>query len=137
FYHAAAARPPESPPGGTYRARAATVSHCYNGYPRSRPAATGRPHHRRRCFTRHHLQSAGYGRCARRPARLWRSLTRERSPAALARKFEHAAVFYRNTDEYLDAVLGFVGGGLERADPVFVAVPGPTVGLLREHLDSQ
>ena len=30
---------------------------------------------------------------------------RERSPAALARKFEHAAVFYRNTDEYLDAVL--------------------------------
>jgi anti-sigma regulatory factor (Ser/Thr protein kinase) len=56
---------------------------------------------------------------------------------ALARKFEHAAVFYRNTDEYLDAVLGFVGGGLERADPVFVAVPGPKVGLLREHLDGQ
>src|SRR5215831_19573906 len=61
---------------------------------------------------------------------------RDRAPA-LARKFEHAAVFYRNTDEYLDAVLGFVGGGLERADPVLVAVPGPKVGLLREHLAGQ
>jgi anti-sigma regulatory factor (Ser/Thr protein kinase) len=61
---------------------------------------------------------------------------RDRAPA-LARKFEHAVVFYRNTDEYLDAVLGFVGGGLERADPVLVAVPGPKVGLLREHLDGQ
>jgi anti-sigma regulatory factor (Ser/Thr protein kinase) len=61
-----------------------------------------------------------------------------REPApVLAQKFEHAAVFYRSTDEYLDAVLGFVGGGLERADPVFVAVPGPKVGLLREHLDRQ
>jgi len=59
-----------------------------------------------------------------------------REPAsALAQRLEHAAVFYRSTDEYLDAVLGFVGGGLDRADPVFVAVPGPKVGLLREHLD--
>jgi anti-sigma regulatory factor (Ser/Thr protein kinase) len=54
--------------------------------------------------------------------------------AVLAPQLEHAAVFYRGTDEYLDAVLGFVAGGLERADPVFVAVPGPKVGLLREHL---
>ncbi len=52
-----------------------------------------------------------------------------------AQKFEHAAVFYRSTDEYLDAVLGFVGDGLERADPVLVAVPGPKVGLLRKYLD--
>lgn len=54
--------------------------------------------------------------------------------AVLSLQLEHAAVFYRGTDEYLDAVLGFVAGGLERADPVFVAVPGPKVGLLREHL---
>ena len=57
--------------------------------------------------------------------------------AVLAPQLEHAAVFYRGTDEYLDAVLGFVAGGLERADPVFVAVPGPKIGLLREHLGGQ
>jgi len=58
---------------------------------------------------------------------------RETAPI-LTQKFEHAAVFYRSTAEYLDAVLGFVADGLERADPVLVAVPGPKVGLLREHL---
>jgi anti-sigma regulatory factor (Ser/Thr protein kinase) len=57
--------------------------------------------------------------------------------AVLSPQLEHAAVFYRGADEYLDAVLGFVAGGLERADPVFVAVPGPKVGLLREHLGGQ
>jgi anti-sigma regulatory factor (Ser/Thr protein kinase) len=57
--------------------------------------------------------------------------------AVLAPQLEHAAMFYRGTDEYLGAVLGFVAGGLERADPVFVAVPGPKVGLLREHLGGQ
>jgi anti-sigma regulatory factor (Ser/Thr protein kinase) len=57
--------------------------------------------------------------------------------AVLAPQLEHAAVFYRGTDEYLDAVLGFVAGALERTDPVFVAVPGPKVGLLREHLGGQ
>ena len=57
--------------------------------------------------------------------------------AVLAPQLEHAAVFYRGTDEYLDAVLGFVAEGLERAEPVFVAVPGPKVGLLREHLGGQ
>jgi anti-sigma regulatory factor (Ser/Thr protein kinase) len=46
-------------------------------------------------------------------------------------------VLYRGTDEYLDAVLGFVGEGLARADPVLVAVPGPKVGLLREQLGGQ
>ena len=61
---------------------------------------------------------------------------RERA-SALAQKFEHAAVFYRGTDEYLDAVLGFVSGGLDRAEPVLVAVPGPRAVLLREHLDRQ
>jgi anti-sigma regulatory factor (Ser/Thr protein kinase) len=57
--------------------------------------------------------------------------------AVLAPQLEHTAVFYRGTDEYLDAVLGFVAGGLAHADPVFVAVPGPKVGLLREHLGGQ
>ena len=61
---------------------------------------------------------------------------RETAPV-LAQKFEHAAVLYDGTDEYLDAVLGFVGAGLERADPVLVAVPGPKGGLLREHLGGQ
>jgi len=61
---------------------------------------------------------------------------RETAPI-LAQELEHAAVFYRSTAEYLDAVLGFVAGGLERADPVLVAVPGPKVGLLREHLGEQ
>ena len=57
-----------------------------------------------------------------------------REPAAvLELQFEHAAVFYRSTDEYLDAVLGFVAAGLEHADPVLVAVPSPKIGLLREH----
>ena len=57
--------------------------------------------------------------------------------AVLSPQLEHTAVLYRGADEYLDAVLGFVAGGLERADPVFVAVPGPKVGLLREHLGGQ
>ena len=57
--------------------------------------------------------------------------------AVLSPQLEHAAVLYRGTDEYLDAVLGFVAGGLERAEPVFVAVPGPKVGLLRGHLAGQ
>jgi anti-sigma regulatory factor (Ser/Thr protein kinase) len=61
---------------------------------------------------------------------------RETAPV-LAQKFEHTAVLYRGTDEYLDAVLGFVGEGLERADPVLVAVPGPKAGLLQEHLGGQ
>jgi anti-sigma regulatory factor (Ser/Thr protein kinase) len=61
---------------------------------------------------------------------------RERA-AVLAPQLEHAAVFYRGTDDYLDAVLGFVAEGLGRADPVLVAVPGPKVGLLREHLGGQ
>ena len=35
---------------------------------------------------------------------------RETAPI-LAQKFEHAAVFYGSTAEYLDAVLGFVAAG--------------------------
>src|SRR5262249_24091597 len=86
--------------------------------------------------TRHHRRHAGYGRWARDPAGAWRSLVREQA-AVLSPQLEHAAVLYRGDDEYVDAVLGFVAGGLERADPVFVAVPGPKVGLLRGHLGGQ
>src|SRR5690349_10457231 len=77
------------------------------------------------------IRRAGGTRSPTRPA--WRPPMRETAPI-LAQKFEHAAVFYGSTAEYLDAVLGFVAGGLERADPVLVAVPGPKVGLLRDHL---
>ena len=54
-----------------------------------------------------------------------------------AAQLEHAAVFYAAEDEYLDQVLGFVGAGLDGGDLVFVAVPGPKVGLLRRHLDGR
>src|SRR5215471_5261380 len=80
------------------------------------------------------IRRAGGTRSPTRPA--WRAPMRETAPI-LAQKFGHAAVFYRSTAEYLDAVLGFVAGGLERAEPVFVAVPGPKAGLLREHLGGQ
>jgi len=56
------------------------------------------------------------------------------SPAG---QLEHAAVFYAAEDEYLDEVLGFVGAGLDNGDLVFVAVPGPKLGLLREHLNGR
>src|SRR5262249_34391912 len=80
------------------------------------------------------IRRAG-GTCSpTRPA--WRPPMRETAPI-LAQKLEHAAVLYRSTAECLDAVLGFVAGGLERADPVLVAVPGPKVRLLRDHLGEQ
>src|SRR5215470_2496490 len=80
------------------------------------------------------IRRAGGTRSPTRPA--WRPWMRETAPI-LAQKLEHAAVLYRSTAEYLDAVLDFVAGGLERADPVLVAVPGPKVGLLRDHLGEQ
>jgi len=52
-------------------------------------------------------------------------------------QLEHAAVCYAAEGEYLDEVLGFVGAGLDDGDLVFVAVPGPKIGLLRQHLDGR
>ena len=54
-----------------------------------------------------------------------------------AAQLEHAAVCYAAEGEYLDEVLGFVGAGLDDGDLVFVAVPGPKIGLLRQHLDGR
>ncbi len=59
-------------------------------------------------------------------------------PAAVrTAHFEHTAVLYRSTGEYLSLVLGFVSAGLERGDPVLVAVPAPKIALLREALNGQ
>lgn len=47
---------------------------------------------------------------------------------------KHDALFYADADDYLAGVLGFVRGGLERDEPVLVAVPGPNLELLRDGL---
>ncbi len=47
---------------------------------------------------------------------------------------EHAALFYADDAEYVDGVLGFVREGLERDEPVLVAVPGWNLDLLRDAL---
>lgn len=61
-----------------------------------------------------------------------------REPAAVrTAHFEHTAVLYRSTGEYLSVVLGFVSAGLERGDPVLVVVPAPKIALLREALNDQ
>lgn len=46
----------------------------------------------------------------------------------------HVALFYRGQADYLTAVVGFVRDALDRKEPVFVAVPGAKVGLLRSAL---
>jgi anti-sigma regulatory factor (Ser/Thr protein kinase) len=60
-----------------------------------------------------------------------------RKPAAAAAGLTHAAAFYHTPDDYLDSVLTFVRAGIGRGDPVFVAVPGPKAGLLRECLNGE
>jgi anti-sigma regulatory factor (Ser/Thr protein kinase) len=47
---------------------------------------------------------------------------------------EHDALFYACVDEYVAGVLGFVRDGLQRDEPVLVAVPGWNLDLLREAL---
>jgi anti-sigma regulatory factor (Ser/Thr protein kinase) len=44
---------------------------------------------------------------------------------------EHDALFYASADDYVAGVLGFVRQGLERDEPVLVAVPGANLELLR------
>jgi anti-sigma regulatory factor (Ser/Thr protein kinase) len=46
----------------------------------------------------------------------------------------HAALFYRGRDDYLSGTVGLVRVALDRGEPVFVAVPGRRVGMLREEL---
>lgn len=64
-------------------------------------------------------------RAAESPADRWRG------PAAA---FEHPALFYRNTEEYLHGTLGFIADGLSRGDAVLIAVPSDKLALLAGQL---
>jgi anti-sigma regulatory factor (Ser/Thr protein kinase) len=46
----------------------------------------------------------------------------------------HDALFYETPQEYAASLLEFVRGGLDRDEPVLVAVPEPNLALLRERL---
>jgi anti-sigma regulatory factor (Ser/Thr protein kinase) len=46
----------------------------------------------------------------------------------------HHALFYRDDDDYVQAVGDFIAPGLEAGEPVAVAVPPSRCGLLRERL---
>jgi anti-sigma regulatory factor (Ser/Thr protein kinase) len=48
--------------------------------------------------------------------------------------FHHLALLYRSSQEYLATLVKFVQAGLALAEPVLVAVPGPSGDLLREQL---
>ena len=50
---------------------------------------------------------------------------------------EHDALFYATADDYLAGVLGFVRDGLERDEPVLVAVPGCEPGARARRPDSR
>jgi anti-sigma regulatory factor (Ser/Thr protein kinase) len=47
---------------------------------------------------------------------------------------QHLALFYRDTEEYLSAVVAFVSGFAIRAEPSLIAVPGPLHAKLRQAL---
>lgn len=47
----------------------------------------------------------------------------------------HSAAFYGSTAEFITCVRTFVDQGLDGTEPVMVAVPSPSIGVLREHLD--
>jgi anti-sigma regulatory factor (Ser/Thr protein kinase) len=49
----------------------------------------------------------------------------------------HQAVYYDSPEGYLRAVLPFIADGLAEAEPVLVAVPAPSAGLVRSGLDGQ
>jgi hypothetical protein len=46
----------------------------------------------------------------------------------------HQALFYRDSDEYLDGISEFIDPALERDEPVAMAVPAPKSELLRRRL---
>ncbi len=46
----------------------------------------------------------------------------------------HQALFYRDSDEYLDGISEFIEPALERDEPVAIAVPAPKIELLRKRL---
>jgi hypothetical protein len=51
------------------------------------------------------------------------------------RQATHSAAFYGSTAGFITCVRAFVDEGLDAAEPVLVAAPGPSIGLLREHLN--
>jgi anti-sigma regulatory factor (Ser/Thr protein kinase) len=48
--------------------------------------------------------------------------------------FDHSAFLYHSEREYLDWLVRFISDGLDRAQPVLVAVPGDRLALLRHAL---
>ncbi|AZP17520.1 sensor histidine kinase [Streptomyces aquilus] len=57
-------------------------------------------------------------------------------PGGKPSPFVHPALFYRDTEDYLDGTLRFVREGLAAGEPVAVAVPGRNLRLIREGLGS-
>jgi anti-sigma regulatory factor (Ser/Thr protein kinase) len=54
--------------------------------------------------------------------------------AQVAEPFVHEALLYEDTDEYLAGTVPFITAGLERGEPVAVAVPGPRLEQIRSAL---
>jgi anti-sigma regulatory factor (Ser/Thr protein kinase) len=54
---------------------------------------------------------------------------------AIEEGFRHAALFYRGWGDYRVAVTGFIRAALGRGEPVLVAVPGRSAGVLKAALD--
>jgi MEDS: MEthanogen/methylotroph, DcmR Sensory domain len=48
--------------------------------------------------------------------------------------FDHSAFLYNSEREYVDWLAGFIAEGLDRAQPVLVAVPGDKLASLRSAL---
>src|SRR6478609_5894344 len=57
-----------------------------------------------------------------------------RRPARAHETYRHECLFYVGTDGFLDAVVPFVRDGLNRREPVMVAVAEPRLGALRSAL---
>jgi hypothetical protein len=51
------------------------------------------------------------------------------------RRAAHSAAFYGSPAGFIACVRAFADEGLDAAEPVLVAAPGPAIGLLREHLN--
>ena len=49
----------------------------------------------------------------------------------------HQALFYRDSDEYVAGILDFIDPGLERDEPVAIAVPSHHLELLRAELEDR
>ncbi|NKE62255.1 sensor histidine kinase [Lentzea sp. PSKA42] len=51
--------------------------------------------------------------------------------------FAHEALFYRDEDDFLDGTASFVADGVNKGEPVLVAVSEARIALLRERLDGK